>query len=202
MALPQPLAPGREITLKTIYSGAIELTAQRLEGVGSPGDLAHHSEWDQVSADFIGLRGFGDVLWYPASSVPVALGDGARLFTEIGRQKLRQTAARVSMRVVAEFFDEGPSVAVLDGHVVPITRTASPEASFPGVVTCSLPATALGFASPSLFCWPAPSRNRATYRFIRVLRTRQTPRPTSPPPPAPGPWRLSGWVANPASPSS
>jgi hypothetical protein len=151
IVLSKPLEPKAEIKLKVIYSGQVEKTAKRLEDIGTPEDLASHSDWDEVGANFVGLRGFGNVLWYPGTSAPVVLGDGARLFTEIGRQKLRQTPAKVSMQVVAEFFGEAPNLAVLNGHVVPVVRTASPEASFPGVVTCSLPAATIGFASPTLF---------------------------------------------------
>ena len=151
VALTHPLEPKGELRLKMIYSGQVELTAQRLVRIGTPDDVARHSDWDQVAPEFVGLRGFGNVLWYPTTSVPVLLGDGARLFTEIGHQKQRQAATPVTLHVTAEFYGDAPNLAVLDGHVVPVTRTASPNASFPGVVTCNLSATALGFSSPNLF---------------------------------------------------
>jgi len=45
-----------------------------------------------------------------------------------------------------------PTVAVLNGHAVEIDKpTAMPTTDYPGVVTCSLPETKLGFAVPSLF---------------------------------------------------
>ncbi len=149
--LAQPLDSKGELQLQMIYSGSVELSTQRLVRIGTPDDVARHSDWDQVAPEFVGLRGFGNVLWYPATSRPVMLGDGARLFTEIGHQKQRQAATPVTLHVTAEFSGDAPNVAVLNGHVVPVTRTASPNDSFPGVVTCSLSATALGFASPSLF---------------------------------------------------
>ncbi len=47
-----------------------------------------------IGVGFTGLRGFGNVVWYPAASVPVILGDGARLFDEMGEHKLRLSGAR------------------------------------------------------------------------------------------------------------
>jgi hypothetical protein len=154
VVLSQPLAPGKEIAMDVVYSGRISLSGQRLEAIGTPSDLAKRSDWDRISADFVGLRGFGNVAWYPIASVPVMLGDGARLFVEIGHQKQRQSAARISMKVTQDFFGVVPNVAILDGHGVALTGPPAGEApspNVPQVVTCTLPATTLGFSTPSLF---------------------------------------------------
>ncbi|HVJ09481.1 MAG TPA: hypothetical protein VM554_13970 [Acidisarcina sp.] len=154
VVLPQPLAAGKDLTLDVVYSGRIPLTAHRLEAIGTPADLARHSDWDRISENFVGLRGFGNVIWYPTSSVPVMLGDGARLFTEIGRQKRKQSAAKVSMQVTQDFFGVAPNVAVLNGHSVPVQGPPpgeAPSPNVPQVIQCSLPATTLGFATPSIF---------------------------------------------------
>lgn len=140
VVLPQPLAPQAELTLDVDYSGKIAPSAIRLERLGAPDEVAARSDWDEISESFTGLRGFGDVVWYPVSSVPAALGDGNKLFTEIGRQKLRQADAQVKMRVTEEFFGEPPTIAVLDGHAIPLgAPSVEPTASFPGVITFSLP---------------------------------------------------------------
>jgi len=150
--LPQPLAPNASLNLDIVYSGAIEPSARRLEQLGTPADLAAHSDWDEISADFVGLRGFGNVVWYPVTSVPALLGDGARVFKEIAAQKSRQSAATIRMRVSAEFFDIPPTVAVLDGHVEQLGKPAAlPANGFPGVVTCSYGPAPLGFKVPTLF---------------------------------------------------
>jgi hypothetical protein len=154
VVLPQPLAPGKEIALDVLYSGTISLSGQRLEAIGTPGDLAKRSDWDRISTDFVGLRGFGNVAWYPIASVPVMLGDGAKLFVEIGHQKQRQSAARIRMRVTQDFFGVAPNVAILNGQRVALTgppEGEAPSPNVPQVVTCSLPETVLGFATPSLF---------------------------------------------------
>ena len=126
----------------------------RLEAIGTPVDMALHSDWDRISADFVGLRGFGNVFWYPVASVPVFLGDGAKMFTEIGHQKLRQAAAKISMRVTQDFFGVAPNVAILDGQNVALTLPAkgeAPDPTVPQVVSFSLPPTTLGFNTPSIF---------------------------------------------------
>ena len=157
--LPDPLAPKAEMQLDVVYSGAIEPSARRLEQLGTPADLAAHSDWDEISADFVGLRGFGNVVWYPATSVPALLGDGARVFNEIAAQKSRQAAAIMRMSVSAEFFDIPPTVAVLDGHVEQIARPAAmPSDGFPGVVTCAFGPAPLGFNLPTLFLATATPR--------------------------------------------
>ncbi len=152
IAPPQPIAPKAELTLDLVYSGTIPPSTKRLEDIGTPVDLAQQSDWDEISEDFTGLRGFGDAVWYPVSSVPAALGDGAKLFTEIGRQKLRQQNARIAVRVTAEYIGAAPNTAAIAGHFVPVPAPAvTPSASFPGVVNFSLPATRLGFGTLNLF---------------------------------------------------
>ncbi len=150
--LPEPLAPKAELKLDIVYSGTIELSARRLEQLGTPADIAARTDWDQISADFVGLRGFGNVVWYPVSSVPALFGDGAKVFAEIASQKSRQAPAIMQMRVSAEFFNIPPTVAVLDGHVERIGKPAAmPSENFPGVVTCEFGPEPLGFQLPAIF---------------------------------------------------
>jgi hypothetical protein len=150
--LPSPLAPKSALRLEAVYSGPVEIDAKRLLQLGTPDDVAEQSDWDRISEDFTGLRGLGNVVWYPVSSVPALLGDQAKVFAEIGTQKLRQSDAMVAMRVSVEFYGAEPSLAILNGHVIEMEKpTAMPTNEYPGVVACSLPATKLGFAVPSLF---------------------------------------------------
>jgi hypothetical protein len=153
VTLLRPLAPKEDLKLEVFYSGLVALSGERLERIGAPNISAEHSDWDRVSADFIGLRGFGNVVWYPVSAPPVMLGDGAKLFAEIGRQKRRQQQAEVRMTVTAEYTADSPApnLAILDGQVVPVIQSAAPENSYPGVVMATLAPTSLGFATPSLF---------------------------------------------------
>lgn len=152
--LTEPLMPGKTLQLDVTYSGTIAASAQRLITIGTPQDAALHSDWDQISPAFTGLRGFGNVVWYPVSSVPVILGDGARLSDEIGRQKLRLSGTLFRLRLTVEFpHGEPPSIAVVNGHPVAL-QVADPQnlnAGVAGTATGLLDAYTLGFESPSLF---------------------------------------------------
>ena len=160
--LAQPLAPQQSIAVDLTYEGTAALSATRLEQIGTPADVAEASDWDRVSDEFVGLRGFGNVAWYPVASVPVALGDGAKFFTETAAERQRQSQATVTMRVTEEFFGDAPNLAVLDGETLTVTPTVLPAAgSVPGIVTCALPPTRLGFASPSLFLVTRSAREGA-----------------------------------------
>ncbi len=154
VALAQPLAPGATLPLDVTYSGAIPASAQRLLAIGTPEDVALHSDWDQIDTAFTGLRGFGNVVWYPVSAVPVILGDGARLFDEIGEHKLRQSTARFRLRLTIEFpHGEAPGVALINGHPAElhVTDAAGPGVDIAGVATAEADWAPLGFESPSLF---------------------------------------------------
>ena len=149
--LAQPLAPQQTIAVDLTYEGTAALSSTRLEQIGTPAEVAEASDWDRVADEFVGLRGFGNVAWYPVASVPVALGDGAKFFSEAAEERQRQSQATVTMKVTEEFFGEAPNLAVLDGVTLTVTPTTQPAASVPGIVSCTLPPTRLGFSSPSLF---------------------------------------------------
>ena len=169
--LAQPLAPGGVLQLDVTYSGTIALNAQRLVVIGTPDDVALHSDWDQIGVDFTGLRGFGNVVWYPVSSVPVILGDGARLFDEIGEHKLRISGARFRLRLTSEFpRGRAPSVALINGRMAPLTVTDSGGHGDEvwSVATADNGGETLGFEAPSLFVAIRTPRN-ATNTVVWVL---------------------------------
>jgi hypothetical protein len=150
--LATPLAPGATLQVDATYSGAVEPNAQRLLAIGTPQDLALHSDWDQIDTAFTGLRGFGNVVWYPASSVPAILGDGARVFDEMGEHKLRLAAARFRLRLAIEFpHGQPPTVALVNGHPAALTVTDSTSDEVAGAATAQTDSAILGFEAPSLF---------------------------------------------------
>jgi len=152
--LAQPLAPGATLAIDAVYSGSIVPNAQRLVTIGTPEDLALHSDWDEISPSFTGLRGFGDVVWYPVSSVPVILGDGSRLFDEIGRHKLRLSGAHFRLHLTVEFpHGNPPTVALVNGVPVPLNVTDAQglDPDLSGIATASADSPSLGFLAPSLF---------------------------------------------------
>jgi hypothetical protein len=167
--LADPLPPQSQLTLLIEYTGTIPLTAERLTAIGAPDATAQTTDWDRISEDFTGVRGFGNVAWYPVASVPVSLADGAKLYTEIGRQKLMDQDSTVSLRVTDEFSSRPPNAAVLDGNfVTPDNPTALPTASFPGIIVASLPSTRLGFETPSFFL---ARRTEVDGNDLRLLST-------------------------------
>jgi hypothetical protein len=152
--LAQPLAPGASLQLDVTYSGTIARSAQRLVVIGTPNDVALHSDWDSIGVDFTGLRGFGNVVWYPASSIPVILGDGARVFDEMGEHKLRMAGARFRLHLTVEFpHGHAPTVALINGHAAPlkVTEPDTSGAEVSGFATANLDSATLGFEAPSLF---------------------------------------------------
>jgi hypothetical protein len=154
VVLAEPLAPGATVQLDVIYSGTVAATARRLVSVGTPEDSASHSDWDEISPAFTGLRGFGNVVWYPVVSVPAILGDGARLFDEIGRQKLRSSGTEFRLRLTVEFpHGQAPTFAAINGNVFPLKAVDSQTADsdLPGIATADTGPTTLTFESPSLF---------------------------------------------------
>jgi hypothetical protein len=152
--LSQPLASGGTLQLDATYSGPIAASAQRLLAIGAPEDVALASDWDRIGVPFTGLRGFGNVVWYPVSSVPVILGDGARLFDEIGEHKLRLAGAHFRLRLTVEYpHGQAPTIALIDGLPVPlaVTDNSSLTDEVAGVATADTGTTILGFEAPSLF---------------------------------------------------
>ncbi len=168
--LASPLAPGATIHLEVIYSGTIQQSSERLLRLGAPEKIAATSEWDRIGTGFTALRGFGNVIWFPVSTVPVLLGQGAQLFDTVGKWKLRQQEAQVQMRVFVEYLHAKPNIAFLNGNVVK-PDISSPEKSastpansvplaslqntatndIPRVVSFSLAPMKLGFSPLSMF---------------------------------------------------
>ncbi len=154
VTLAQPLAPGASLQLDLTYSGTIVASAQRLLTIGTPQAVALHSDWDQIDTAFTGLRGFGNVVWYPVASVPVILGDGARLFDEMGEHKLRLAGAHFGLRLTVEFPPgQAPTVALVNGHpaALVVADNGAPASDVPGVATAQSDRSTLGFEAPSLF---------------------------------------------------
>jgi len=162
VALAQPLAPGASMTLDALYSGTISPSAQRLERIGAPENQAQQVDWDSIGSGsapgttgLTALRGFGNVLWIPASAAPAFLGDGDRLPQSVGSERLRQSAATIRLRLAVEYKGDPPDAAFFCGRRQPlkaITDNANlPAVESSGIATALFDAEPLGFRSPSLF---------------------------------------------------
>ncbi|MCU1250628.1 MAG: hypothetical protein JWQ49_3657 [Edaphobacter sp.] len=155
VSLPQPLEPGASVELTSFYSGEVAQSAERLERIGAPLDQASRADWDRISPEWTGLRGFGSVLWYPTAAAPVFLGDGAKLFESIGQTKLQQAAATVHLRLAVEYVGDAPDAAFFCGRREQLKAVSEnqslPVAESPGVATAEFSGRPLGFRTPSLF---------------------------------------------------
>ena len=154
VTLAEPLAVGATLDVDARYAGTITPDAKRLTALGTPSDIALHSDWDEIGLEFTGLRGIGNVAWYPIAAEPVILGDGARLFDEVDQVKQRTAAARFRLRLTDEFpHGQAPAIAMVNGRVVAldVADPANPVEGVPGVATADTGDTTLGFTAPSLF---------------------------------------------------
>ena len=157
VTLDEPLAPGAELAVDGTYAGRVEDSAKRLLAIGTPENVAAASDWDRIGSGFTGLRGFGNVVWYPVSSVPAILGDGAKVVDEIGRHKLGLSGARLSVELTVETTatesaaGEMPNVALVDGQPMELSVTESSDPSIPNLAMGRVENRTLGFETVSLF---------------------------------------------------
>jgi hypothetical protein len=155
LTLPQPLQPGSTIEVSSFYSGELTQSAKRLERIGAPAIQAAFADWDSVTSASTALRGFGNVLWYPTSSAPVFLGEGASLFQAVGRTKLRQADSIIRLRLTVEYVGDPPDAVYFCGQRQPLMHVSEnadePVAEAPGLATVEFSPQRLGFRVPSLF---------------------------------------------------
>jgi hypothetical protein len=166
ITLPEPLAPGGSMPLTALYSGTIAPSANRLVRLGGPVDQSLLSDWDAISTGETALRGFGYVTWYPVAAAPVFLGDGTKLFQEVGSAKLRASAATIRLRLATEYVGDPPDAAYFcgrRGQLVAISDNPNlPEAESPGIATVSFEPERLGFRTPDLFITNAAPNDTGT----------------------------------------
>ena len=99
VTLPQAVAPRATIDLEIAYEGVIVLDATRLTRIGTPQDVAQHSDWDQIGADFTAVRGAGYVAWYPIATDSANLSEGDSLSEVLGRWKVREAGSQVHIKI-------------------------------------------------------------------------------------------------------
>jgi hypothetical protein len=99
VSLPQAIAPKASIELEIAYEGLILPDATRLTRIGTPDDVAASTDWDQIGTNFTGVRGAGNVAWYPIATDVANLSDGNSLFEVLGRWKAREAASIMHMHI-------------------------------------------------------------------------------------------------------
>jgi hypothetical protein len=125
VTLPQATPPGRTVTLEIGYEGIIPQDATRLRLLGTPEATAKHSDWDEISQDFSGVRGIGYVAWYPLSLEAANLADGSAVFDAVSRWKAREQDAEMNIRFDLPTADQ--SRLYCNGEADPSPRGASPS---------------------------------------------------------------------------
>ncbi|MGO9211431.1 MAG: hypothetical protein ACLPXM_13490 [Terriglobales bacterium] len=97
VTLPQPVPPQGTVEIEIAYNGKIPQDSTRLTRIGVPSERAAHSEWDQISESFTGLRGIGFVAWYPIATEAASLSEGNQVFEAARAWQDRQS--RSTMRL-------------------------------------------------------------------------------------------------------
>jgi len=113
VTLPQPVAPKGTIELEVAYEGVILLDATRLTRIGTPGDVAERTDWDQIGPGFAAVRGVGYVAWYPIATEAANLSEGDSLFEILSRWKTREAASRMHLHITVSSDDgQQPPVVI------------------------------------------------------------------------------------------
>ena len=99
VTLPTEVAPGNSVELTIGYEGTITLDATRLTRMGMAKEQAIHTDWDQISRLSSAVRGVGNVVWYPVAMEAANLSEEGSLFEKVGRWKLRESNAAMSVKL-------------------------------------------------------------------------------------------------------
>lgn len=160
LPLPKPLGPGASAALDLFYSGTVPQNAGRLARLGATATQQQSSDWDAISSNWTGLRGFGNVLWYPVASPQLFLADGNALFAAVGRARRREENINVHLRLSVQYAGEPPVAAYFCGRREQLKAVSdspdAPVAAGSGIATTDFPTGPLGFRTLSLFVLQEP----------------------------------------------
>ncbi len=178
LTLPEPLLPGKTLQLDLYYSGTFAGSTQRLTDIGAPSGRAALTDWDTVSDTFTGLRGLGNVLWYPVAGPTAQLRDGDAVTRTVEASRVRDAQAEFRLNLTLEYAGSRPDAAFFTGErqvLKPLAANAdSSGPSSPadqGVVTAEWTRAALGPHTPSLFIVDA-GPHLAAGGLLRVVSER------------------------------
>ncbi|MEZ2347986.1 hypothetical protein [Terriglobus sp. RCC_193] len=143
--LPEALAPGAVVTLDLYYGGTIVASGARLLELGAPAEAAVRTDWDTVTDAFTGLRGMGNVLWYPVTGDAALLKDGAAVPKAVGASRAREVESAFALHLTLEYEGSQPDAAFFCGNRQALTAVAE------GIATATWSVAKLGPRTPSLF---------------------------------------------------
>lgn len=162
LTLPAALAPGASTTLDLYYGGTLAESGNRLLELGAPVEAAVRTDWDTVTDSFTGLRGMGNVLWYPVTGDTALLKDGTAVPKAVEASRARETDSAFNLRLTLEFEGARPDAAFLCGDRKPLTASAD------GIATAEWHLPTLGPRTPSLFVTLAAPQEMAG-GLVRVV---------------------------------
>lgn len=115
--LPREVPAKGSIELEIAYEGVIVQDATRLTAIGTPKEVASHTDWDQISQSFTGVRGVGYVAWYPIATNAAILADENRVFEAVRRWKARESSAVMNVAIdVTRSNGEMPLSILMNGE--------------------------------------------------------------------------------------
>jgi hypothetical protein len=101
VTLPADVPPRSSAQLQIAYSGVVEPSTGRWDRVGLPKDSSQRNDWDRISQDFTGIRGFGYVAWYPVATEAASVSDQASYGETFSRFKSRHATTNFWLRACA-----------------------------------------------------------------------------------------------------
>ena len=176
LTLERPLSPGATMQLTVLYAGTIRPSAERLTLIGTPADKAALTDWDEIAPtsdeSMTGLRGFGEVLWYPVAAPTAVFGEGNELVAGIAAQRRLNAAATMRLRLTVVYAGDPPDEAVFNGEVMPLQKTPDTENQVVdetrGTATAEFALAPIGFRTPSLFL-TAQNAQQTGSNLLRVI---------------------------------
>src|SRR5712691_707955 len=99
VALPNEIPPNGTVELDIGYEGTIPLDTTRLTRIGTPKEVASHTDWDHIGQSFTAVRGVGYVAWYPLAIESANLSEENSVFEAIGRWKARESESDMQLEI-------------------------------------------------------------------------------------------------------
>ena len=168
VTLRQPLAPGAAVSLDLYYGGTLTANAQRLLALGAPASRAVLTDWDTVTDTFTGLRGMGEVLWYPVTGAPALLRDGSAVTDAVEQSRTRDANSSFRLRLTLEYDGTRPDAAFFCGERKPLQPliAGSTQTSDSGALIAEWDRSPLGPHTPSLFIASGAPAGTGTVRVM------------------------------------
>ncbi|MGI4854643.1 MAG: hypothetical protein ACRYF4_11440, partial [Janthinobacterium lividum] len=151
--LPEPLPPGATVSLDLYYGGLLTANTGRLTALGAPTGRAALTDWDTVTDTFTGLRGLGNVLWYPVAGKPALLRNGSAVTHAVEASRTNDAGNPFQLQLTLQYSGSQPDAAFFCGDRQPFVSATpgTPAQGEGGYVTAQWTRRRLGPHTPSLF---------------------------------------------------